>query len=226
MTSSEIRAKARQQLGGKIFSNNWLLALVVCLIVEGIIGIASSLFFVGSLIVTGPLYVGMATIFLSLIRKNESIKIEKCFSGFTKDFSRNLLVGILQILFVFLWSLLFIIPGIIMGLAYSMSFYIAHDHPEYDAKKCLDESKRLMKGHKGQLFCLMLSFIGWIIVGMLCCGIGLLWVIPYMQAAEANFYESIREPLDSENAGNDGFSEQQSAGNDDQSSDDSGTIQL
>lgn len=192
MSNSEIRAKAREQLGKNIFSEQWLMALVVCLIIAAINGLGSSVSFgIATLILTGPLSVGVAKIFLSLTRGATKINIEDEFSGF-KDFTENLLLGLLMSVFTFLWMLLFIIPGIVKSYAYSMAFYIKADHPEYTWRECLDESQEMMSGYKMQLFLLDLSFFGWCIVGALCCGVGTLWVIPYQQAARANFYESIR----------------------------------
>ena len=72
-----------------------------------------------------------------------------------------------------------------------MSSFIAYDHPDYDWKKCLDESQRMMKGHKMEYFLLNLSFIGWMIVGALCLGVGLLWVKPYITAAQTSFYQNL-----------------------------------
>ena len=164
------RENARAQLGGSIFSNNWMMALLVCLISSAIISFASS-FIVGGLIVTGFLTFGLNRVFLQLIRgQKEKIDIADLFCG-TDKFGELLVLHLMQTLFTVLWTLLFIIPGIVKGYAYSMAFYIKHDHPEYDWRQCLDESQRMMKGHKWQLFCLELSFIGWMIVGMLCCGL-------------------------------------------------------
>ena len=105
----------------------------------------------------------------------------------------HLVLYILQFIYIFLWTLLLIIPGIVKSYSYSMAFYIMNDHPEYTATQCLDESRRMMNGHKLDLFCLHLSFIGWIIVSILTCGIGVLWVDPYMQLSQANFYEELKK---------------------------------
>ena len=185
------RAKARGQLGGNIFSNTWLMALVVALIYSAIMSFASSIL-VGALIVGGFLTFGMCRVFLQLVRsQKDKIDIADLFCG--SDYFADLLVlFLLQGLFTFLWTLLFIIPGIIKSYAYSMAFYIKHDHPEYDWKQCLDESQRYMKGYKWQLFCLDFSFIGWILLSLLTLGIGMLWVSPYQMTARANFYENLR----------------------------------
>lgn len=191
MSNYEIRAKAREQLGGKIFATNWLYALVIMLIVQAVLSI-SSFTAILPLILTGPLTVGVASIFLGLTRDKKEIKLEDAFGGFVNNIGDNIVLGLLISLFTALWSLLFLIPGIIKAYSYSMSYYIKNDHPEYTWQQCIDESRHIMDGNKAKLFLLDLSFIGWIIVGMLCFGIGVLWVTPYMEAAHANFYEDIR----------------------------------
>ena len=73
-----------------------------------------------------------------------------------------------------------------------MAYYIKLDHPDYGWKACIDASRQMMDGHKWEKFVLDLSFLGWIIVGSLCLGVGTLWVTPYMEAANAQFYEYVR----------------------------------
>lgn len=187
----ELRARAREKLGGQIFANNWLLALLSIVIVSAIMS-AVSFTGLGVLILIGPLSFGLAAVFLSLARGKESVDLADLFKGFTGgDFVRLLLLGLLQEVFIFLWSLLFLIPGIVKSYSYSQSIYIAYDHPDWDWKQCIDESRRIMNGNKWNLFVLDLSFIGWYIVGMIACGIGVLWVDPYRQAARAEFYQEL-----------------------------------
>ncbi len=188
----ELKAAAKKQLGGGIFEQAWMIALLV-LLLEGIIaGVAGSILpFIGAFIVTGPLAVGVAGLFLRQAR-GEIMQLEGMFDGFKNDFGGNFLLGLMQGIFIFLWSLLFLIPGIVKTYSYSMCFFIKNDHPEMDWSACLKESMRIMKGHKGELFVLDLSFIGWYIVGSLCCGVGTLWVAPYYEATRAQFYEAVR----------------------------------
>ena len=147
---------------------------------------------IGALLVVGPLEYGMAYIFLKQARDHQSVQLGDMFRGFQDDFGGTFLIGLMTSLFTFLWSLLFVIPGIVKAYAYSMAYYIKLDHPDYGWKACIDESRRLMDGHKWEKFVLDLSFLGWIIVGSLCLGIGMLWVTPYMEAANAQFYEYVR----------------------------------
>jgi len=96
-----------------------------------------------------------------------------------------------QGIFVFLWSLLLLIPGIIKGLAYSQTFYLLKDHPEYTVLEAITESRKRMVGYKWKYFLLHLSFIGWGILCLISLGIGLLWLVPYYNATMAAFYNEI-----------------------------------
>jgi uncharacterized membrane protein len=194
MTRQEIKAHAKQQLGNNIFGSTWLLSILVVVIVAAISSVAGSIIpGIGAMVVLGPLGYGAAYVFLNQARTNGQINIADVFNGFTKDFVQNFLIGFLSNLFIALWSLLFCIPGIIKSYSYAMAYYIKIDHPEYDWKACITESRRIMNGHKMDLFIQDLSFIGWLIVGSFCCGIGTLWVMPYQSASRAQFYESVKD---------------------------------
>jgi len=95
-------------------------------------------------------------------------------------------------LLVFLWTLLFIIPGIIAAYRYSMATYIMAENPDIGIVEAVNMSKELMNGHKADLFVLELSFFGWCLLGLMTCGILLLWVTPYQNLAEADFYLCLR----------------------------------
>ena len=99
----------------------------------------------------------------------------------------SLLVGI----FVTLWSLLLIIPGIIAALGYSQVYLVKLDNPEMGDFDAIKKSKELMKGHKWEFFLLGLSFIGWMILGIFTLGILYLWLIPYMSVTMCNFYNEL-----------------------------------
>ena len=98
---------------------------------------------------------------------------------------------LLQTLYVLLWSLLFVIPGIVASYSYAMTDYILAEHPELTASEAIDQSKQMMDGNRFRLFCLQLSFIGWDILCALTLGIGHLWLTPYKQAASAAFYREV-----------------------------------
>lgn len=193
MSNSEFRARAREQLDGNIFSEKWLMAIAACFIVSSLSTIAGSVIpYIGALLVVGPLSYGLSYVFLNQARNGQSINLGDLFKGFNEDLLQNFLLGLMISIFTYLWSMLFVIPGIIKAYSYSMAYYIKVDNPTWGWKDCIDESRKKMDGHKMELFILDLSFIGWILLGSLACGLGVLWVVPYMNASHAHFYETIR----------------------------------
>jgi len=195
MSRFEIKEAARAQLGRKIFGNDWMLALLVCFIFTAIEAAAASILpGVGAVIITGPMAYGLSFIFLKQRRDGEKMNIGDLFSGFSSDFGQTFLIGLMTTIFCALWSLLLVIPGIVKYYAYSMSYYIKADHPEYSWRECINASKEMMRGHKWEKFVLDLSFLGWYIVGALIFGIGTLWVVPYHTAAAAVFYDNLATP--------------------------------
>ena len=190
MTRSDWKAAARARLGGGIFQDPWLLGVVFTLLVSAILSVAGSILpGLGAVLITGPVLYAQKRAFLTQAREGGSIEIGGILCGFQDDFGGTLLIGLLSWLFIALWGLLLVIPGIVKAYAYSMVYYIKADHPEYGWRECLDESQRLMTGHKWEKFMLDLSFLGWGIVGSLCLGVGTLWVVTYMSATEAQYYE-------------------------------------
>ena len=105
-------------------------------------------------------------------------------TGFAQNFLRNL--------YITLWTLLFIIPGIIKGYSYAMTPFILAEHPSLTASQAIDLSKDLMDGHKGELFVLDLSFLGWIILAALTLNLGHIALNPYRNAAYAAFYRQLQ----------------------------------
>ncbi|MBM6616840.1 DUF975 family protein [Bacillus suaedaesalsae] len=139
-----------------------------------------------------PLGIGLYWFFLRLVRE-ENPTLGSVFEVYAdlKTSIKLIVTSIVVGFFVLLWSLLLIIPGIIKGIAYSQAFYILKDKPEYGTLQAITESRKLMDGYKWKYFLLQLSFIGWILLSILTLGIGLLWVIPYMNASYATFYQNL-----------------------------------
>ena len=134
--------------------------------------------------------VGYSRFNLDLVDRQKEPDIGMLFSYF-KYWKTTAVANLLQGLYVFLWSLLFIIPGIIAGYSYAMTSYILAEHPEMTASEAIERSKQMMSGNRFRLFCLRFSFIGWDLLCTLTLGIGNLWLRPYKQAAEAAFYREV-----------------------------------
>lgn len=198
MNRVELKSKAKQQIKGKIG-----ILFVISLIISVISGIASLVLsfipIVGSLasamIVTPAFALSVYRVYLNLTNdtKPDAADAFCGFDDFWSAFKVNFLVG----LFTFLWSLLFVIPGIVKSISYSMSMYILAENKEKPALECINESKSMTYGYKMDLFVLSLSFIGWILLGVITFGIALIWVVPYMNATFANVYLCLKEKRDS-----------------------------
>ena len=205
MSRVEIKAEARAMLGSGIFADNWLMALLVCLIAQAICAAAGSIVpGIGAVLVMGPIYCGLSAVFLSRRRTGRSIKVGDMFGGFN-DFGQTFLLGLLVSIFTALWSLLFVVPGIVKTYSYSQAYNIKADHPDYDWRACINASKEMMQGHKAELFVLDLSFLGWYILGALCLGFGTLWVYPYHFAARTVFYDKLKGETDFGGTGSDWY---------------------
>jgi uncharacterized membrane protein len=185
MGSDEIRARARE-----IMAPYWGVTAVIYLVYLALYTGARSLFYVGVWLIIGPLSLGLADVFLR-IEKGEPVSVEVLLSGFN-DFARSLVAGLLISLYVFLWSLLLIFPGIIAALGYSMTFFIMKENPALSATNAMRASQQMMMGHKARLFEMLFSFIGWILLGIISFGIAFLWVGPYMDAAMVLFYRDLQ----------------------------------
>jgi len=142
-----------------------------------------------TLIIGGAASIGYARFNLSLVDKRNP-SFDQLFSEFVR-FPRSVAMNLLMLLYVLLWTLLLIIPGIIASFSYAMTPYIMAEDLEIGADEAITRSKEMMNGHKGELFYLYFSFIGWWLLCALTFGIGSLWLSPYMSAAEANFYRDI-----------------------------------
>lgn len=111
------------------------------------------------------------------------------FNIFVKAVGLRLFIGI----FTFLWMLLFLIPGIIASYRYAMASYIMAENPNVGIREAVNISKKMMKGYKWRYFCLEISFIGWILLSLFTCFIGMIWVVPYINAAKAAFYRMVAD---------------------------------
>ena len=145
-----------------------------------------------ALLIAENLQYGFSVGMLRFHRGRENTVNEMISAGFKEDYGRVLGIMLLGTLFILLWCLLLIIPGIIKAYAYIMAPYIAEDNPELGPRECLRRSEALMYGHKMDLFILHLSFIGWILLGFLTLGIGWLWVSSWMELSQVKFYEELK----------------------------------
>ena len=191
-TNSTLTQMTRESLNGK-----WGLAVlgtfVYFIVLMGVQLLAEidPLLMIVTLIISGPIALGFITFSLNISRDNDP-KVENIFEGF-QNFKSAVGAYLLMLLFIFLWMLLLIIPGIIAAFSYSMTFYILADDPSISPMDAIDKSKAMMKGNKWKYFLLNLRFLGWALLCLLTFGIGFLWLMPYIQVSIAKFYDDIKE---------------------------------
>ncbi len=187
-SNKTLMERARESLAGKwgIAIGAAAIYMAISTVVGGMKGIGQLL----SLLASGPLALGLCIFSVSISRGKE-VKINQLFEGFRR-FSTALAAYLIVMLFTILWTLLFIVPGIIAALSYSQTFYILADDQAIGAGDAIKKSKKMMDGYKWKYFCLCFRFIGWGLLSMLTLGIGFLWLMPYMQVSMAKFYDDIK----------------------------------
>lgn len=188
---SESGASANLTVGGQtIFSSGGdpgimaLLAGSILYIVLAALVIAAVWLFLGSIV-----GVGYSKFTLQLADRNDA-GFENLFQYFPY-WKNAVCTRLLTGLFIFLWTLLLVIPGVVAFYSYAMTGYILAEHPEMAAGEVIAASKEMMSGNRWRLFCLHISFIGWAILCGFTFGIGNLWLNPYMNVSEAAFYREI-----------------------------------
>ena len=189
MYAKDYRVRAHETC--KPYENDLALICFVYSLMMGALGGLSYIGIgaVGLLVVAGP-FVFSWILIIKKVYAKEKPEMGDLFKGFDY-FAKALVVYLLKTLYTFLWSLLFIIPGIIKTYSYAMAEYIMLDDSEISANDAITKSREMMNGHKWELFCLEFSYIGWIILCMLTAGILFFWVGPRMQAARYAFYLNI-----------------------------------
>ena len=197
MNRVELKNKAKESLKGKYAECIKIILLYglicfavgfVCGFVGGILNldenIMSIIESIISVIISAVIALGLTSFFMKIAR-GEEVTYKELFAK--KDlFIPYIIISLLVGIFTFLWSLLFIIPGIIAAFSYSLVYYILIDNPDMNATDIIKKSKQMMNGHKLDYFVLSLSFIGWIILGAFTFGILYFWLMPYMAVTTVN----------------------------------------
>ena len=173
------------ELESIFYSDTFRLLLPLIFIIGAILTVWSLVM----LVLGGAVSLGYAKFNLNLV-DGQPPRFDDLFSEFHRiwpAFCLHFLMG----LFIVLWSLLFIIPGILAAYSYAMAPYILAENPDMTAREAIAASKEMMRGNRWRLFCLGFSFIGWAILTALTLGIGTLWLRPYEEAAHAAFYREV-----------------------------------
>ena len=175
-----------------MLTGNWGISIAVTLVMSIIMSAAGSLGMgIGGIIIGGAIEWGLVYWFVRFSREGRPPEFGEAFHGFNY-FGTSLVAYLLMGIYVFLWTLLLIIPGIVFAIAYSQTFYILNDNPDMSAPDAIRKSRQMMKGAKAKYFWLMLSFIGWYLLSAISFGIAWLWAGPYIRAAQAKFYDNLK----------------------------------
>lgn len=210
-TNSQIRQEAKNCIQG-----NWGIMALQELMIIGFaalislpetisvlsIGSRESISAAYSIFVATPLFLGIYLECMKLIRgEKEQVVFGDVFEIFRRGlYWKVVLLNFLISIFLFLFSLLLIIPGIIKFFAYSMAPFIILDNPDMDVMDAINESIEMMKGHKWKLFLMSLGMIGLIILSCLALGIPVLWLVPFYYMVFALFYENLKNECKQKNS--------------------------
>ena len=203
MNRQEIKAEAKAKIKGNIWNLIWPMLVIGVLsgIISTIFGgtqtqatetvsITANLGTTVSTLVTGFLTAGYIKYLLTFVRTGK-FDTNEIINTIKEKWLQILVAEILVGLIVFACTLLFIIPGIIMGLAYSFVLYLVVDKDYAVGPDALKASREMMKGYKWDFFVFELSFIGWAILGLFTLGILYIWLVPYYQVATVLYYERL-----------------------------------
>ena len=151
--------------------------------------------FLWSTFIYAPLSVGVANIHMNA--KNGQCALMDVFIPFKNNYKNNCIVMLLMTFKIFLWSLLLLVPGIVMAYAYYFVPYIILENPDLNSKEVLKLSEEITKGHKLELFMLNMSFFGWILLATIAVpftlGMSYILVQPYISATDAQAYYYIKD---------------------------------
>lgn len=201
---SALREKARQTLQGRWM--NFVGYTIVILILSAVIpnvferidpkdsaGLGTILSLLYSLLIVNAVTMGVYALYLRAARGQE-VSLGMIFEYFSNGrYVKTILFYLLMGIYLFLWTLLLLIPGIIKSFSYALAPLVLIDDPQLTVNEAITRSRQMMDGYKWKLFCLYLSFIGWLLLSIVTLGIGLLWIIPYMQASLSHFYLELKE---------------------------------
>lgn len=177
-----------------LLAPHWVLSIGVCLVYGLAVAVPAELNSYGemlSFLLAGPLQLGLCFFFLNLVRGQET-RFELLFEGFKPLLTVLLSYAIIAALTI-VGLILLIVPGIIVALGFSMTYYVIADDPEITFQVALEQSWKLTNGYKMELLVLNLRFIPWYLLGLLCLIVGVFAVIPWHNTTLALYYEHLKE---------------------------------
>ena len=195
MTNSQIRQQARALLAGR-----WITPVLISFLLQLLASVFTSTA-VFHWFISNPAYYGFNVALLRFVRSNggDEPRFDSLFEAFNRQsYGRVVFAMLLRMVYVLLWSLLLIVPGIIKALSYSMIEYVIADDSTIDCQQALNRSQIMMDGHKMDYFLLQLGYLALVVVCVtLTLGIGLLWLNPYYATVKAKFYDEVKADYES-----------------------------
>lgn len=193
-SNADLRNDAKSILRGK-----WGTAVVITLVTVIIQGMLTAsqdelplLYLLLYTFLSLPLNFGITMTYLYLSRGG-GFSVENMFSAFNSTYYiKSVVLGLLTTIYVFLWSMLLIVPGIIKAMSYFLAPYILADNPSLSGEQAICQSMKMMEGHKMDLFLMTLGYVGFVLLSACLLLIPLLWVVPYYQTTFARFYDSVK----------------------------------
>ena len=189
-TNQEIRQDVSSMLKGK-----WSVAVLVAL-VFGVIASFTSCSFPLVLFVYAPMSLGFVKMMIGYVRGTQRMEVEGIFSAFNSTYYwKSMVLYLLQGIYTILWTLLFIIPGIVKYCSYFFAPYILADNPTMTAEESICRSMQIMEGHKMQLFLMLLGYTALAMLSSILLFIPMLWIMPYYQVTLVKFYEEVKRSV-------------------------------
>lgn len=189
MNLLDLMRQSREKL-----KQHWLIAVLICFIYGFFVGVPSELNAYGeflSILLAGPLQLGMSIYFLNILYNRPS-SLENLMEGF-RPLLKVLIIYFVIFMATIIGFIFLILPGIVISLGLSMSYYIFIENPELTTEEILKESWILTDGYKIELFMLHLRFIPWYLLGLICFVVGVFVVLPWHQFTVANYYNYLKE---------------------------------
>lgn len=174
-----------------MMQGNWK-SMVITTFVFGFVAFFTKCSFPLVLFVYCPLALGYVMTMMGFVRGTKRVEVEGIFSAFTSQYYwKSLVLGLLMSVYIFLWSLLFVVPGIVKACSYFLAPYILADNPDMTAEEAICRSMQLMDGHKMSLFMMLLGYGVIVMLSSLLLFIPLLWITPYFHVVFVKFYEEV-----------------------------------
>lgn len=189
----------------KILKDQWIVGFVVLLIEAVIVSALTTMTAgIGLFLLQSVITIAVYNVYINAYA-GKKYEVSDMLIGVTDELTNRICLSVLKQLYISLWSLLFVIPGIVKTYSYFLAEFISRKEPKLSATECITKSREIMDGHKWDLFVFQLSFIGWHLLAICTFGILYIWLAPYIMQStiiyvDKNIYKLLDEPQQEENS--------------------------